>query len=428
MKLIALSSEQAPSIYIPLRFFATAPLFLFLAALMLALDGGNPFSNLHTPALLAATHCITLGFVTMIMLGALQQVLPVVIGSPLPAQRAVAWLSHLSLIAGTLLLSAGFMLNQAILLDIAWAVLGLAFTIFITAALFSLTRATTQNASRTAIFLAITALASAVMLGMLLARGYATGLALDYPGLAAAHISLALGGWVLLLIIGMAYQIVPMFQLTPNYPKWLTLALAPAIFAIILANLALARFDAAHRLLEMMLENLFWICAVYFSAITLMLQRQRRRTIPDATLAFFWIGMSSLLLVAMLAIAAHMAGKPELLKIQAGLLFVIGFVMSLIFGMLYKIVPFLIWFHLFRGGSIHAIPNMKEIIPETRMWHHVWLHIYTLCAVLAAPWWNIAAWVLILCLMLQGLILSHTMLIAISTYRRTMVQLAAAAS
>ncbi|MGV8934282.1 MAG: hypothetical protein ACOH1I_06645 [Gallionellaceae bacterium] len=428
MKLLALSTEQAPSIHIPLRFFATAPLFLLLAALMLAMNGSNPFENIHTPALLAATHSITLGFITMIMLGALLQVLPVVFGSPLPATQWVAWLSHLALVAGTLFLSAGFILNKPALLAIAWMLLGLAFAVFISAALFSLLRSTAKNTSKTAIFLAVLALCGAVILGMLLARGYAAGLALDYPSLAAAHVSLALGGWVLLLIIGVAYQVVPLFQLTPNYPTWLTLTLAPAIFGFLLASIILPLFISSSRWLETIPTNLFWASAVYFSITTLILQKHRRRRIPDATLMFFRIGMSSLLAVAILATAIHFVDQPELLKIQAGLLFLLGFAMSLIFGMLYKIVPFLIWFHLFRGGTIHTIPNMKQIIPEVWMWRHLKLHAVTLAAVLMAPWWDIAAWLFVLCLLLQGVLLSYTLYTAIAIYQRTLQKLLSCAS
>ena len=141
--------------------------------------------------------------------------------------------------------------------------------------------------------------------------------------------------------------------------------------------------------------------------------------------------MFSLSGVAVLAIAVQIMSQSELLKIQAellkiqaGSLFMIGFAMSLIFGMLYKIVPFLIWFHLFRGGSIHTIPNMKEIIPEVWMWRHVWLHVITVAAVLMAPWRDIAAWLFVLCLLLQGLLLSYAMYTAIAIYQRTLKKLA----
>jgi hypothetical protein len=234
MKIVSLNTEQAPPIFVPLRFFTAAPLFLLLSALMLVSGAGNPFADMHSPALLAATHCITLGFMAMIMLGAMQQILPVVIGSPMPASRLIAWLIFPPLIMGALLLPAGFMLGKPALLNLAWPLLGLAFMAFISASLISLARSPAYNATWTAILLSILALGGAIALGMLLAHGYATGSALPYAKLAAAHISLALGGWVLLLIVGVSYQVVPMFQLTPNYPKWLGNGLAPAIFIVLL--------------------------------------------------------------------------------------------------------------------------------------------------------------------------------------------------
>ena len=142
MKIASLSPDQSPPIELPLRFFVVAPVFLVLAGLLLAIIGGNPFADLRSPTQIAATHHVTLGFMAMIMAGAIQQLLPVVIGSPMPAPRLVAWLTFLPLIAGTLLLSAGFALGEPALLNLSWPLLGLAFLVFITASLISLTRAT----------------------------------------------------------------------------------------------------------------------------------------------------------------------------------------------------------------------------------------------------------------------------------------------
>lgn len=423
MKLITLSTEQAPPISVPLRFFAVAPAFLLLAALVLALSSGNPFANTHAPALIAATHAITLGFISMIMLGALQQVLPVLVGSSLPAPRLLAWLIQLPLIAGTLLLAGGFLLGSAELLSAAWPALGLAFSVFISAALFSLAKSAAQNASKTAIVLSILALAGTVILGMLLTHGVSTGLSLNYASLVTAHISLGLGGWVMLLIAGVAYQVVPMFQLTPQYSKWLTISFAPVIFFILLNKILLLVIDEPLRWAEVIADNLFWLFAISFSLATLLVQFQRKRRIPDATLIFFRIGMVSLLSVALFAITTQTVVNSERLNIMAGLIFILGFAMSLILGMLYKIVPFLIWFHLFRGGSFHSIPNMKEIISESWIWRHLWLHLCTLVTALLAPCWMIAAQLLMLCLLLQSLLLAYTLFSAIAIYRRTLRRL-----
>lgn len=424
MKIASLSTEQAPPISLPLRFFAMAPLFLALAALLLALASSNPFAELRSPAQVAATHYITLGFMATVMLGAIQQLLPVVIGSPMPATKWVAWFTFLPLIAGALLLPAGFMLGKPELLNFSWPLLGLAFAIFIIASLTSLARATAQNATKTALFFSILSLAFAVTLGMLLARGYASGLPLPFAKLATAHITMALGGWVLLLTIGVSYQVVPMFQLTPNYPKWLTTILAPAIFTTLLLNLALLLPEAAPRWARFIAEDIFWSLSSCFAVVTLWLQNQRRRRVPDAPLSFFRLGMSSLLLSALFSLAAQIfSANFDQLRTLSALSFLLGFALSMIQGMLYKVVPFLVWFHLFRGG-IKAVkvgvPNMKEIIPEHLIWRHFWLQCGTLPAALAAPWWKIAAYLTMTGLLLQGLLLGYAVYTGIAVYRRTL--------
>ena len=424
MKMASLSTEQAPPISVPLRYFAVAPIFLVLTALLLLLSDGNLFSQLRAPAQIAATHLITLGFMAMVMLGALQQLLPVVIGSTMPATRWVAWLSFLPLIAGTLSLSGGFMLTSTALLNLCWPLLGLAFTVFIYASLSSLSRAAARNATRTALLLSLLSLAGAVFIGLMLARAYAAGLSLPYNTLATAHISLALGGWVLLLCIGVSYQVVPMFQLTPNYPKWLTRSLAPAIFAVLLLNLALLPFDTLPRFAPFAAEALYWSLACCFAIVTLKLQNQRRRRVPDAPLSFFRLAMGALLLAAALSLAAQAVPlQAEVLRTLSALAFLLGFALSLIQGMLYKIVPFLVWFHLFRGG-IKAVkvgvPNMKEIIPETTMWRHFWLQCATLLAGLAALWSVMAEYAVMAGLLLQGILLGHALYTGIAVYRRTL--------
>ena len=423
MKTIPLNTQQAPTISVPLRFFTAAPLFLLLAALILLSGADNPFADMHSPALLAATHCITLGFMAMIMLGAMQQILPVVIVSPMPASRMTAWLTFLPLISGALLLPAGFMLGNPVLLNLAWPLLGLAFITFIIASLVSLARSPAHNATKTSILLSLLALSGAIALGMLLAHGYATGSQLPYAKLATSHIILSLGGWVLLLIIGVSYQVVPMFQLTPNYPKWLCISLTPAIFILLALNLLFLLLEFRPHWVVIAVQSMFWFLAGCFAVATLMLQSKRRRRIADATLSFFRMGMLALLCAALFALVTLFFPAIDRFVTLSAVLFMLGFAMSLINGMLYKIVPFLVWFHLFRGGVKRGVPNMKEIIPEHWMWRHLWLHRGTLLAALFAPWWSAAAWLAALGLLLQGMLLGYALLTAISVYRRTLQRL-----
>lgn len=418
MNIAALSTDQSPPISFPFSFFILAPLFLVLAAAILALGNGNPFADTHAPTALAATHCVTLGFMAAVMFGAMQQILPVLVGSKMPAPRLVAKFTLLALAAGAVALCGGFMLGRPQLLDLAWMLLGMAFLLFTGASLISLVRAQARNQTWTALLLSVFSLVIAVSLGVLLARGYAHGANLPYRELATEHIRFALGGWVTLLIIGVSYQVVPMFQLTPGYPKWLVTPLAPALFIILLASAALSVLENHPRWLDAFFESLYWLLLACFALITLKLQRQRRRHVADATLSFFRLGMVAILLAALFSLAALFCpAASTAMRTLSALAFLFGFALSVICGMLYKIVPFLVWFHLFRGGMKSGVPNMKQIIPESWMWWHYRLQLLSLMAVFCAPFWIWGARAFMLGLLMQGVLLATGIFTAIAVYR-----------
>lgn len=357
------------------------------------------------------------------MVGAIQQVMPVVISRQMPTPPLTSWASFLFLIVGALSLSAGFALGKPLLLSIAWPILGLSFVIFIISSLMSLATSPVRNATRTGIFLSILSLGCAVTLGMLLAHGYASGTPLPYGSMVIAHISLSLGGWVLLLIIAMSYQVVPMFQLTPNYNKRISAGLAPSIFSLLLFGMVFLVSDDRPGWLQTTSQLLLWILALSFAFATLWLQNKRRRRIADPTLRLFRLGMVSLIVSGILAISSEFMLPDNHLIMLSAIIFVLGFAMSVMYGMIYKIVPFLIWFHLFRGGVKHAIPNMKEIIPEPQMSWHFWLHAMTAISALFAPWWTCAAWAVSIGIVIQGLLLFYSLLTAVGMYRRTSMQI-----
>jgi hypothetical protein len=132
--------------------------------------------------------------------------------------------------------------------------------------------------------------------------------------------------------------------------------------------------------------------ALLFALATLSLQARRRRKLPDVTLDYWRLAMASLIACVAVWLAAQFWpawADHDAYPLLLGVLFIGGFAVSVVSGMLYKIVPFLAWFHLqaqlqARAGSI---PTMKEMITErwTRWQFH--LHLAA-CALLAgATWW-----------------------------------------
>jgi len=385
-----LSFEQAPPFALPLRFFLTAPLFL-LAAAGLIVFAPAALASRWTPPALALTHALTLGFLAMAMLGALLQMLPVVAGAALPASRGVARSTHFLLAAGTAALMAGFLGADARALPAAMLLLGCGFAVFLAATAIGLLRAVT-SATVTGMRLAALSLGLTILLGMALATmraGWWTP-AKDEIFI-AAHVVFGLFGWVLLLVIGVAYQVVPMFQITPPYPPRLMRWLAGVILGLLLLR-AMAPLLPAAAGIALFAESGLAAGGLAFALVTLRLQSRRRRKLPDVTLDFWRVGMASLAASVAVWLLARLwpawAGS-DAYPLLLGVLFIGGFAVSVVCGMLYKIVPFLAWFHLqaqlqARAGSI---PTMKDMIAErARRWQFR-LHLGTCMLLVAATFW-----------------------------------------
>jgi hypothetical protein len=170
-----LSFEQAPPISVPLRFFLTAPWFGALAAALLLWLGPAAVQNRWLPPMIAATHLMTLGFLGLVMIGAMLQMLPVVAGSPVSRPRLVAGPVHGLLVPGILALAGGLLSGRGWPVHLALVLLGPGFAVFVAAAGLSLKRAGAANPTVTAMRLAIAGLAIAVALGLTLASNYAFG-------------------------------------------------------------------------------------------------------------------------------------------------------------------------------------------------------------------------------------------------------------
>lgn len=380
MSYTSLSLSQTPPLAVPLRYLLTAPLFAAAAGVVVLLFPEALMSR-WTPATLAATHLLTLGFLAMTMFGALQQLLPVLAGVVIPRAPLFSGVVHLGLTAGTILLTAGMGSGNPWLLQLGTLVLLLTVTLFAAVSGLALLQARSAHATVWAMGAALVALLITVLLGSGLLRHYGWRVPLAHP-LTDLHVMWGLLGWVGALLIGVAWQVVPMFQLTPDYPRRMRRLLVPLLM-VGLAAWSVARITsgAGDGVLLAALAAL-----LVFAVTTLWLQQRRRRRLPDVTLAFWRVAMASLI-VALLLIP--LPGHHALL---IGVLLLIGFAMSAVNGMLYKIVPFLIWLHLNNrlqqnGRWQGAVPNMKQIIAEAALRRHYRLHLLVVGLALLAVLW-----------------------------------------
>ncbi|MCW8987862.1 MAG: hypothetical protein OQK75_09370 [Gammaproteobacteria bacterium] len=417
----SLALTQSPPLFVPLRFFLTAPLFVIACGIVLFWSGPEAFTNRWHPSLLAATHFITLGFLAMIMLGALQQLTPVLMGAQIPRSNLFSRVTHLLLTTGTLSLTAGWLLQQPQLFTVAAVLLSLAIILFTLVLLIVLLKARSGYATVYSTRIALLAFAITMILGVYLAMGYGGFEINRLPGMTSLHMSWGLIGWVSLLIMGVAFQVVPMFQITPDYPTPMMRWLVILMFVILVCWSIVQILFAERASLLNVFSALLALGLLSFLVTTLKLLARRRRNIPDITLNFWRVAMSSLL-ITLIAWLLSLFNLHPRLDFFIVVLMIIGFAVSAVSGMLYKIVPFLIWLHLNtyaqgKDRSKFKIPNMKQVIPEGKARLHFKVHnLMLVCSAVAVFWPEYFLRPATLLLIVTAIILFNNIFFALRVY------------
>lgn len=394
----ALSFEQAPPISVPYRFFLTAPVFGIVAGLILAALGPEAFSSRWSRGALAMTHLIVVDFMLQAMCGSLLQFVAVVAGANIWRPRLVAHIVHPLITAGAVFLASAFLFEAPVLFFFAAGAFIAAMGLFLTVMGIALVRTPARSISIHVLRVAVLGLLVTVVLGAALALTLGTQgeLTEDLSLIAIVnvHVAWGLGGWALMLVIGVSYMVVPMFQLTPPYPEKLTRLWPAGLFALLcLWSLQIGANDPQPWQSWVALAGV--LLAASYGATTLWLQSRRRRRQSDPTYLYWRVAMGSLIAIAvswLVFTAIPALGEHPRAPVWIGVLAVPGLFMSVIAGMLYKIMPFLNWLHLQQqGGRAVPPPNMKQMIPEPAMAWQMRLHFVALVLLLAAVIWPLLA-------------------------------------
>lgn len=385
MNYTQLSLDQAPGIETPLRFFLTAPLFAIIAAILLIISGPELLQNRWLPETLALTHLLTLGFITMVMMGAVFQMLPVLIGSSIWAAGMSSRILHIFFSSGILFFTLGLSLSDSVIIKIAILFLLLSLLGFLSLVSVSLFKNKSTQATAIGMRIAVIGLWVSVFMGGFLAIGHGWDSVPLLRQFTKIHVAWAAIGWVSIMIVSIAYQVIPMFQVTNDYPLKIKKYFIPLLFSCLLLWSVVQYFEVALDAYFYELNSLLVIVPgsllLAFVVFTIRLQIQRKKRLADASM-YFWISGLSCLAISILVLIYSVVSDAQL-SVLIGILFFTGFVFSVINAMLYKIVPFLVWLHLnkkiaFTDRGIADIPTMNEVISRKKMLYQYYLHILAL--------------------------------------------------
>ena len=349
-----LSLDQAPPFRAPLKFFLIAPLFAILAGFF-ALFSKDYF--VHSTNLIANIHILTIGYILMIIFGALQQMLPVVAGVVIPKPTLVANITFWSMVLGIISFVLGFLFYNRILFDMAAILLFLGIGFFLSISIYKLYKVENKSYIVKTMLISLIILFMAIILGTHLVISYATGNFLSYHlDIALIHYNLIFFGGLFLLIAAITFQVVPMFWVAKDFNKKnQQIILYATIFSLILLIINISLGLNLYLIYKIFIGSII----LFFSYITYNKLKSRRRKLTDYTVYFYY----SSILFLISGVIYYIAMSFLKLPIQGLIiLFGIGFVISLMNGMIYKIIPFLTWFHLNSKG-IFDIPTMRDMIP-----------------------------------------------------------------
>lgn len=412
-----LSLANTPPYSVPLGFFLMAPLFALVAGVLLMTAPEYALTSRWTPTVLATTHLLVLGFITSIMCGSLLQILPVLIGTRRVVTARTAGTMVVMLGGGTALLSAGLLLTHG---PLSWV--GAALCVgMLPAFAFEVIRALAASSGlrriRWSVALAVFALIVTVFMGAMLIgsrSGWpASGVGKSWTDV---HLAWGLAGWMGLLLIGVAGELLPMFYLSPPPAQWLMRALPWAITGLLLSLSWMAWIGEAVALPVVLPIGLL-LSFGGFAIAGFVSQLKRRRPRRDPTLGFWWLGQASILLAAV----AWLMQAPVVLT---GVLLIVGAGMSFTCGTLFKIVPFLSWYHLQatkvkRRRTDVKLPTMQGFIGDTVAHWQLAIHTAATALLAIGAWWHApTVWTGGLLLAGSALLLWYALLRAAWRYRR----------
>lgn len=382
MNLAGLDFENIPPFSVPTRFFIVATIFGIVSALVIAVAGEDLWLSRWHPATLALTHSLVIGLISTTICGALLQLLPVLGGKSLPKVKLIAGVTLFGLSVGTLLLMTAFFFSEVSLFKPALLFLSLVFSGFLGIILWLIKQRSNDNVSINTMRLGFFAMLVVVIIACLMLADYFLGTQFNLAKqLTDNHAGWGLIGWVSLMIIGVSFQVLPMFHVAPAFPHWCTKYLPVILFSLLVADLLLSSPITA---------VLIKITLAIYALTALRCLYLRKRKISDTSVTCWQIALTVLAASSLFSLIPDsylLLTRLGLSPLTLAALFIFGWVISVIMAMLIKIVPFLAYLHLQRLCGYHVaafslLPNVHQLLSKSRMQWLLYCHCATMISLL----------------------------------------------
>lgn len=342
----------------------------------------------YNPSVIAATHLFILGWICSIVMGAMYQLVPVALETKLYSERLarVQFFCHAIGFAGMVWMFKSWNMKQV---GHFGSVLALGVALFVYNIARTLMKAPKWTVAATAISAALGWFSLTVTAGLCIAAGkclsdFADAGASGWFGrisesvgtfvtrfepIGAMHAHAHLGGigFFTMLIVGVSYKLIPMFTLSEIQNQ------RRAGLSVVLLNAGLAGAFVTillHSAWKLAFALVIVVgLALYGIELAAILRARKRRAI-DWGIRTFLTALGFLLPLSLLAIVLSWPGLPlnavtGQIENLYGFLALAGFISFALMGMLYKIIPFLVWSGVYsKNVGFAKVPTLADLYCE----------------------------------------------------------------
>ncbi len=354
-----ISKDFAPPFSLIAPFFIAGVIFYLLSTFAL-LFYGVEFTFLE-PKIAGWVHLFLLGFVMMVIFGAMAQLVPVVLET---GHFSVDWyyLIFPLLLVGVMGLVVGFWFDP-IWLSFGGILVLLAMIIFAVDVFLTLKKSSIDTFVLKAVKYSNIFLLLGILSGFAMALTLSGFMGVDIAQILKAHVFAVVGGYVLLTIYGISLVLLPMFGLAHGFDEkpveralWLMVAAVASVFVGAIFDWQIV-CDVGYVLA-------FISVGLYFYQIYLIYRTRVRKEL-DIWYRSMLFGYGSFLVAVLLGVLYLLSGLHSLSLLHSAFWFLFVFFIFLINGHLYKIIPFLVWFHRFSDlVGKQKVPMLHEMYPK----------------------------------------------------------------
>ncbi len=400
MAMMSLGTQKAPSPSVVLPYYITAAIVFFVLTLLMLITSGSFIGHYFQPHILTITHLAALGWGTMIIFGASHQLLPVVMEVHLFSEKLAKWCYFL-LLPGVLFLTTSFWFFA-----VGWTMeLGALFILSsIVLYVINVYRTAKQNEKWTitseCIVTASWWLLLTAILGTLLVFNLKYAFfPREHLYYLKIHAHLGMAGWFLLMIMGVASRLIPMFLLSHHEPG------RAVRFAYYCINAALIGFMIMAFLFNtekywpvfalMVLAGMI-VYAVFVKRTFAKGVRTKKVDMPmKVTLTAIGIMFLPFILLLVIALLPAYATEADItFSLAYGISILGGFITAIILGQTFKTLPFIVWMNRYKkliGKTKIPLPRdlYRESLVAYQFYSYLTGYILLLTGVLTHIHWLI---------------------------------------